>query len=64
MFLQEYDSAEAIKPEAQEKEGIKCGFDKTLEGMCLRPIYLIFISTVPTLEKLINIFVGQSASVK
>ena len=37
---------EAIKSEAQEKASVKCEFDKYLEGMRLRPISFISISTV------------------
>ena len=44
-------SAEARKSEAYEKDGIKCEFDKSIEGMRLRPISFISISTLYTLEK-------------
>ena len=38
VLLQADVSKEAIKPEAQEKDGGKCEFDNSLEGMRLRPI--------------------------
>ena len=38
VIMQEDVSAEAIKSEAQEKDGEKCEFDKSLEGMRLLPI--------------------------
>ena len=37
VLLQAYVSAKAIKLEAQEKNGVKCEFDKFLEVICLRP---------------------------
>ena len=63
MILQADESAEARKSEVQEKDGGKCEFDKSLEGMRLRPIYFISISTVPPLERSIHSFVGESAAV-
>ena len=47
VLLQSDVSEEAIKPEAQEKAGRKCEFDKYLED--LRPIYFISRSTVSPL---------------
>ena len=41
VLLQEYDSKEVRDPEAQEKDGGKCEFKKSLEGMRLRPISFI-----------------------
>ena len=51
VLMQSDDSVQAIKAEVQEKSGVNCGFDKSLEGMCLRPIYFILRSTASPLEK-------------
>ena len=50
VLLQEDESVEAIKSDEQEKDGGKCEFDKSLEGICLRPISFISILTVSPLE--------------
>ena len=55
---------ETINSEAQEKDGGKCEFDKSLEGMRLRPISLILRSTVSTLENSRHRFVGYEATVR
>ena len=64
VLLQADFSEEAIKPEAQKKDGGNCDFGKFLEGMRLRPIYFISISTVSPLEKSIHSFVGETAVVR
>ena len=46
VLLKADDSVEATKKEAQEKVGENCEFDKSPEGICLRPISFILISTV------------------
>ena len=46
VLLKEYESAEARNSEAQEKEGGKCEFDKSLEVMRLQPIYFTLILMV------------------
>ena len=51
VLIQADVSAEAIKSEAQEKDVEKCEFDKSLEGMRLRPIYFISRSTASPTEK-------------
>ena len=64
VLLQADVSEEARKSEAQEKDGVKCEFDKYLEGMRLRPIYFILRSTVLPLEKSRHNFVGEAYSVR
>ena len=64
MILQADESAEARKSEVQEKDGGKCEFYNSLEGMRLRPIYFISGSTVSPLEKSRHIFVGETAAVR
>ena len=51
VLLQADVSEEEIKSEAQENTVRKCEFDKSLEGMHLRPISLISVSTVLPLEE-------------
>ena len=51
VIIQADVSEEARKSEAQEKDGGKCEYEYSLEGMFLRPIYFILISTVPPLER-------------
>ena len=63
-ILQSYDSEEAIKSEAQEKDDIKCEFYKSMEGMRPRPISSISRSTVLPLEKSKHSFVGESDAVQ
>ena len=46
VLLKADDSVETTKAEAQEKFGENCEFDKSPEGICLRPISFILISTV------------------
>ena len=46
VLLQVYVSVEARNSYAQEKDDGKCEFDKLLEGMRLRPIYFMSISTM------------------
>ena len=57
VFFQKYDSVEARNSESQEKDVEKCEFDKSMEQMCLRLIYLISISTLLPLEKSRHSFV-------
>ena len=64
VLFQEDVSEEARKSEAQEKDGGKCEFDKSLEGISLRKIYFISISTVSPLDKSRHSFVGGAASVR
>ena len=64
VLLQEYVSEEARKSYSQEKDGGKCEFDKSLEGMRLRPIYFISRSTVLPLENSRHRFLGESAIVR
>ena len=45
-------------------DGRKCEFYKSLEGMCLRPIYFISRSTVPPLKKSIHSFDVEAAVVR
>ena len=61
VLLQADDSEEARNPEAQEKDGRKCEFDKFLEIMRLQPIYFISISTVASLENSKYSVVGEAA---
>ena len=58
------NSAKARNSEAQEKDRIKCGFDKYLEEMILQKIYFISKSTVSLLENSKDSFVGQSDAVR
>ena len=46
VLLKADDSVGATKKEAQEKVGENCEFDKSPEGIHLRPISFILISTV------------------
>ena len=64
VLLKAYVSEEARKSEAQEKDGRECEFDKSLEGMRLRPIYFISRSTVSPLENSRHSFVGEADSVR
>ena len=64
VLLQEHLSEEARKSEAQEKDDIKCEFDKYLEEIRLRPIVFISISTVLLLEKSRHSFVGEAYAVR
>ena len=64
VILQADVSAEARKSEAKEKYSEKCEFDKSLEGIYLRPISFISISTVLPLEKSINRFVVGASTVR
>ena len=57
-------SEEVRKSETQERDGKKCEFDKSLEGMGLQPISFISISKVSPLKKSRNIFVGEAAVVR
>ena len=52
VILKADDSVEATKKEAQEKVGENCEFDNSPEGIHLRPISFILISTVSQLENL------------
>ena len=64
VLLKEDDSAVSRNPEAKEKEGGKYEFYKSLEGMFLRPIYFILISTVTPLENSRHTFVGEEATLR
>ena len=64
VILKSYVSEEARKPEAQKKDGGKCEFENYLEGMRLRPIYFISISTMSPLEKSRHSFVREAATVR
>ena len=50
VLLQTYVSEESRKPEAQEKAEGNCEFDKSLEGMGIRPISFISRSTMLPLK--------------
>ena len=43
VLMQAGDSLEGIKSEKQERDVGKCESDNSLEGICLRHIYLILI---------------------
>ena len=75
VLIQEDVSQKARKEEAQEKDDVKCEFEKSVEVMCLRPIcfipvsmvlsiYFISRSMVSPLEKRIHSFVRESVTVK
>ena len=51
VLLQEDESVEAINSDEQEKDGGKCKFDNSLEGIRLRPISFISRLNVSPLEK-------------
>ena len=57
-------SLEATNAEAQEKVGENGEFDKYPEGIRLRPISFILISTVSPLEKSGYIILGEAAAVR
>ena len=63
MLLQAYVSEESGNSEAQEKDGVKCEFDNYLEGMRLRTISFITISTLSPLEKSRHRFIGEAEAV-
>ena len=58
VFLQAYDSEESRKSDGKENDRGKCEFDKSIEGMRLRPMYFISRSKVPPLENSRHSFVG------
>ena len=64
LILQADVSEEAIKSEAQEKADGKCEFDKSLEGILLRPISLISRLTMSPLDNLRHIFLVKSGTVR
>ena len=64
VLLQEYDSEESRKAEAQEKACRKCEFDKSLEVMRQQPISFTSRSTVFPQEKSRYGFVGEAATVR
>ena len=64
VLIQADDSEKSSNSDAQEKDGGKCEFDKFLEGMCLRPIYFISISTVLPLENSRYRFLGEASTVR
>ena len=64
LILKSDDSAEARNSEAHKKAVRNCEFDKSLEGICLRSISFILISTVSPLENTRYSFVGESDSVR
>ena len=63
VILQADNSVEARKSEAQEKSGGKYEFDTSLEGISLRNISCILISTVSPLENSRHSFVLEAAAV-
>ena len=64
VLLQEDDSEYARESEAQYKDSGNCEFDKSLDGMRLRPISFISISTVSPQEKSRHIFSGETAALR
>ena len=63
VLMQSDVSEEAIKSETQENDCGNPEFDKSLEGICLQPIYFISISTVSPLENSRHGFVVEESAV-
>ena len=64
VILQSEDSEEVIESESQKKDGVKCKFYKSLEGLRLCPISLLSIETVSPLERSRHIFLGEAAALR
>ena len=64
VLLQAENSEEARDAEDRERAGGKCEFDKSIDGLRLRPICFVSRATASPLEKSRHSFVGEAATVR
>ena len=64
VLLQADDSEGAREAEASEADGGKCLFDRTIEGLRLRPIAFISRRTQTAVEKSSHSYVGEAATIR
>lgn len=63
VLLQADDSDGARKAEEQERNGGRCKFDRTLDGLRLLPIAFISRKTQTSLEQSTHSYVGEAATI-
>ena len=64
VLLQADDSDEARAAEKAEKDGGRCEFDRTIEGLRLRPIAFISRRTQTAIEKSAHSYVGEAGTIR